>query len=150
MIGAENILISVKYDYVIKMLNGSKTAELRRRQLRIQRGTRVWVYSKLPRGHIELVAVVDDVVAASPSKIWELYRERIAITEFEFSSYLQGVKVACAILLRDIVPVQPALRLDSLRRVSSKFNPPQFFKRLAAHGPELKKLSSAHGRAAEG
>jgi predicted transcriptional regulator len=138
-----NILISVEYDYAIKMLSGLKTAEVRRRQLRVQPGTRVWIYSKLPRGHVELVATVDEVVAASPRRLWELYRERIAVTSSEFRAYLQGVEVACAILLRDITALQPALTLDTLRRASKNFHPPQFFKRLVAHGPELKSLASS-------
>jgi predicted transcriptional regulator len=143
MLPAENILISVEHDYVLKMLNGSKTAEVRRRQLRIQPGTRVWIYSKLPRGHVELVATADEVVAASPRRLWELYEERIAITSSEFRTYLQGVDIGCAILLRDIRPLQPALKLDTLRRTSRNFHPPQFFKRLVAHGPELKSLASS-------
>jgi predicted transcriptional regulator len=143
MLQAENILISVEYDYVLKMLNGLKTAEVRRRQLRIQPGTRVWIYSKLPRGHVELVATADEVVAASPRKLWELYEKRIAITSSEFRTYLRGVDIGCAILLRDIKPLQPALKLDALRQTSRNFHPPQFFKRLVAHGPELKSLVSS-------
>jgi predicted transcriptional regulator len=143
MFRGENILISVEYDYVLKMLNGSKTAEVRRRQLRIQPGTRVWIYSKLPRGHVELVATVDEVVAASPRRLWELYAERIAVTSSEFRTYLRGVDIGCAILLRDIKPLQPAHKLDTLRRTSRNFHPPQFFKRLVAHGPELKSLASS-------
>jgi len=144
MLPAENILISVEHDYVLKMLGGLKTAELRRRPLRVQPGTRVWIYSKLPRGQVEVVATVDDVVAASPRKIWDLYHGRIAITSTEFRAYLQGVNVACAVLLRDITALQPALRLDTLRQTSRNFQPPQFFKRLIAHGPELKQLSSSY------
>ena len=87
MLPAENILISVEHDYVLKMLGGLKTAEVRRRPLRIRPGTRVWIYSKLPRGQVEVVATVDDVVAASPRKIWELYHGRIAITSTEFRAY---------------------------------------------------------------
>lgn len=144
MLQPENILISVEHHYVLKMLNGLKTAEVRRRQLRIQPGTRVWVYSKLPRGHVELVATADEVVAASPRKLWELYETRIAISPTEFKAYLRGVDVGCAILLRDIKPLQPALKLDTLRRISGSFHPPQFFKRLVPHGPEMKRLVSAY------
>jgi predicted transcriptional regulator len=143
MLQPENILISVEYDYVLKMLNGLKTAEVRRRQLRIRPGTRVWIYSKLPRGHVEVVATADEVVAASPRRLWELYRERIAIGSSEFKSYLRGVDVACAVLFRDITPLQPALKLDALRQSSRNFQPPQFFKRLISHGPELKSLVSS-------
>jgi predicted transcriptional regulator len=142
MFQAENILISVEYNYVLKMLNGSKTAELRRRQLRIQPGTRVWVYSKLPRGHVELVATVEDIVAACPSRLWDLYGKRIAVSAFQFRNYLRGVDTGCAILLRDIRPLQPAVRLATLRRTSKNFHPPQFFKRLSG-SPELQRFLSS-------
>jgi predicted transcriptional regulator len=139
----ENILISVEYAYVLNMLKGTKTAEVRRRPLRIRPGTRVWVYSKLPRGHVELVATADEIVAAPPHKLWNLYQARIAITFAEFKSYFRGIEVGCAILLCDIKPLQPALKLATLRRASANFHPPQFFKRLVAHGPELKSLQSS-------
>ena len=139
----ENILISVEHIHVLNMLKGTKTVEVRRRPLRIRPGTRVWVYSKQPRGHVELVATADEIVAASPLKLWELYQARIAITFAEFKSYFRGVDVGCAILLRDIRRLQPALELSALRQTSGNFHPPQFFKRLIAHGPELKSFSSS-------
>ncbi len=143
MMQAENIIISVEYVHVLNMLNGMKTVEVRRRPLRIRPGTRVWVYSKLPRGHVELVATAHEIVAASPLKLWDQYQARIAITLAEFKSYFSGVDVGCAILLRDIRPLQPALKLATLRRTSRNFHPPQFFKRLVAHSPELKSLRFA-------
>jgi predicted transcriptional regulator len=141
----ENILISVDYTYVLKMKLGIKTAELRRRRPRIKPGTRVWIYSKLPRGHVELVATAEDVVAASPRKLWNLYEERLAVTPSEFKAYLHGVEFACAILLGNIQPLQPAVNLNALRRVSENFQPPQFFKRLVPRCPELRRLGSSFG-----
>ena len=140
MAGAHDILISVRHDHVLNMLNGTKTAELRRRTLRIGPGTRMWVYSKLPRGRIELVARVENVIVAPPRRLWELYHSRIAVTPAEFKSYLSGVKMGCVILMGDIEPLQPTLELAAIRRVSKKFHPPQFFKHLVPHGPELERL----------
>jgi predicted transcriptional regulator len=141
VIEAENILISVEHRYVLKMLSGTKTAEIRRRQLRVQPGTYVWIYSKLPRGHVELTAVVDKVVTASPRKLWSLYQERIGVSRAEFESYLKGVEAGCVILLRDISALQPALDLGTIRRATRDFHPPQFFKRLGVRGPEWKTLA---------
>jgi len=144
MIEAENILISVEYRYVLKMLSGAKTAEIRRRQLKVVPGTCVWIYSKLPRGHVELTATVDKVVAASPRKLWNLYQERIGVSRSEFEMYLRGVEVGCVILLRDFSALQPALALGTIRRTSRDFHPPQFFKRLGVRGPEWKRLAGLH------
>ena len=143
MLLRENILISVDYKYVVQMLGGKKTAELRRRRLRIHPGARIWIYSKLPRGHVELVAIADDVIAACPQKLRSLYRERIGITYSEFRTYLQGSDVGCVLLLRDIIPLQPTLTLDVVRSTSRNFQPPQFFKRLVPHCPELIKFAAS-------
>jgi len=140
----ENILISVEHEHAINMLSGIKTAELRRRPLRIQPGTRVWIYSKLPRGHIELVAVADQVVEASPYSLWKRYSSEIAISYCEFQNYCEGVEIACVILLRQIQPLRPALGLAAIRRISKEFRPPQFFKRLTADGAELHKFMASN------
>lgn len=148
MAHAHDILISVRHDHALNMLNGTKTAELRRRVLRIRPGTRIWVYSKLPRGRVELVAVVEEIILAPPRRLWDLYRSRIAVTQAEFRSYLKGVNAACVVLLRDVQPLQPTLELAAIRRVSRGFHPPQFFKQLVPHGPELKSLISSAARGA--
>lgn len=149
MAHAQDILISVRHDHAVNMLNGTKTAEVRRRALRVRSGTRIWVYSKLPRGHVELVAVVEEAVVASPRRLWNLYHSRVAITQAEFRSYLSGVNVACVVLLRDVQPLQPTLGLAAIRRVSKGFHPPQFFKQLAPQGPELRSLISSAARSAQ-
>lgn len=142
MAQADNILISVEYDHVLNMLNGRKTAEMRRRPLHIKPGTQVWVYSKMPRGRIEVVAIAEAIVASSPDDLWKRYAARMAITPSDFKSYFAGVQIGCAILLRDIRALRPAPRLNNLRRTSKRFHPPQFFKRLSGQSPELRCLLS--------
>ena len=142
MADTENILISVEYSHVVNMLNGTKTAELRRRPLRIHPGTQVWVYSKMPRGRVELVATADEIVASSPRKLWNLYQRRVAISASEFASYFAGVDIGYAILLGDIRVLRPAMGLPTLRRTSKGFHPPQFFKRLGGQSPELRCLQA--------
>jgi predicted transcriptional regulator len=142
MAAREDILISVEHEHVLNMLNGTKTAEARRRLLRIQPGTRVWVYSKLPRGHFELVAIADEIVSGRPRSLWDRYRSRMAISLAQFEEYFKGVDVGCVVLLKEIRPLQPALKLSAMRQISAAFHPPQFFKRLGSHGPELRSLMS--------
>lgn len=150
---ADDVLISVRHEHTVNMLIGKKTAEVRRRAVRIEPGTRVWVYSKKPRGRVELVATVERVVIARPQELWARYHERVSVTFAEFQSYLTGVRRGCVILLRNIEPLQPTLDLESIRRVSKRFHPPQFFKRLVPDGPEVRSLifnvpSLTRGRAA--
>jgi len=146
VIQVEDILISVEDRYARNMLGGSKTVELRRRALRISPGTRIWVYTKLPKGKVELVAVVDKIESDFPANLWARYGTNVAISLGEFESYFANVRIGYAIIFRDVIPVSPGVELDTLRRAYSAFNPPQFFKRLAKDSPELALLRQSDGR----
>lgn len=143
MVESNDILISVRQTYVLSMLNGTKTAELRRKTFNILPETRVWIYSKLPRGHVEAMAIVDQVIAAPPHRLWRCYAGRIAISRSDFDAYLSGVDLGCAILFAEIRRLKAALSLSDIKDHSSSFHPPQFFTRLATDDPELALFRSA-------
>jgi predicted transcriptional regulator len=143
LLDTTDILISVEKRYVNRMLSGQKRVELRRRAIRVVPGTRVWIYSKVPHGNVEAVAIVENVVHASPTRIWRDYGHCTGITRSEFDRYFQGSKTACAIILRQIRRITPVLALGQIRSLLSSFHPPQFFKKLREGGPELKLFLSA-------
>jgi len=64
-----DVLISVEERHADNMLSGAKSIELRRRPIRLPHGSRVWVYSKLPRGHVDILAIVDNVHEGKPADI---------------------------------------------------------------------------------
>jgi len=132
-----NILISVEERHASNMLAGSKSVELRRKPLNISFGTRVWVYSKLPRGQVQALAVVDEVVADAPEKLWNSYGPQSAITKAEFDAYFVGAEIGHAIVFQEVRPLAPILNLSSIREKISHFHPPQFFKKLTEDSPEL-------------
>ena len=143
MIDADDILISVDQRHALSMLAGEKTVELRRRPVNVASGCRVWIYSKVPRGHIEALAVVESVVKASPDSIWRQYGRCTGISRTEFNTYFHKADFAYAILLRDVQELEPTLSLESIRKRFSSFQPPQFFRKLAAGSPELHFFNSA-------
>lgn len=138
-----DILISVDQRHVARMLAGTKTLELRRRAVRILPNSRVWIYSKVPRGHVEAIAIVEKVVQAAPAIIWQNYGERCGVSKREFEEYYRGLDVGCAILFKEINKLSTMLSLQDIRARVSSFQPPQFFKRLAAGSPELAYFQSA-------
>lgn len=138
-----DILISVDGRHASNMLSGEKSVELRRKPLNIPSGTRVWIYSKLPRGQIQALALVDEVVSGTPKEIWNLYGSQCAISEDEFHAYFENVKISYAIVFDEIKALAPVLSLASIREQVSHFQPPQFFKRLHADGPELAFFNTA-------
>jgi predicted transcriptional regulator len=136
---AGNILISIKRRFVLEMLSGNKTVELRRRRLCVASGTRVWIYSTAPHSAVELLAIVDRVVCASPDQLWHRYRWCVGISRVEFDKYFHSAKTGCAMVLRDLRPLSRAVELSHLRR-RAKFHPPQFFKRLDANSAALRAI----------
>lgn len=143
MAEAEDILISVHPRHVDSMMRGVKTVELRRRPLKLADGCRVWIYSTLPRGSVEALGVVRRVVAASPFEIWRDYGRQSGITKAEFEAYYEGVDTAYVIVFSSIEKLDWPFALAEIRRHLKSFHPPQFFKRLATGGPELKLFAAA-------
>ena len=137
MASPSDILISVHARHVQSMLKGEKTVELRRRVLRITPGTRVWIYSKVPRGIVEALAIVDHVVQAPPPLIWRKFGARSAVSRIEFNDYFSELDIGCAILFNEIQCLKKNISLAEIRQRCSSFQPPQFFKTLSDGSPEL-------------
>jgi predicted transcriptional regulator len=125
-----DILISLSPIHTGAILSGKKTVELRRRRLNIRTGTRVWIYSKVPVGSVEATAVVDRVCHADLDSLWREFHQAIAISRNAFDKYFAGCAQGCAVVLREVSPVTPAMELAHLRAEFDGFHPPQFFKRL--------------------
>lgn len=143
MAEAEDILISVHPRHVDSMVRGAKTVELRRRPLKLADGCRVWIYSTLPRGSVEALGIVRTVVAAPPSAIWRDYGRQSGITKVEFDAYYERADTAYVIVFSSVKKLDWPFALAELRRHLNSFHPPQFFKRLATGGPELKLFAAA-------
>jgi len=143
MTRVENILISVEGSYVKAILEGQKTVELRRRAIRIDTGSLVWIYSKLPRGSVELVCETAKVVAAPPAQLWRMYRSTVAIAYADFREYFRGTNKGHAIVFGRIWALEPAVGLNALRELVKAFQTPQFFKKLTHDSEELRYFKSA-------
>lgn len=124
------IIMSIKPCYVQKILSGEKTVELRSRKLNVQNGVRIWIYSTLPKGCVEVVATIQSIEYDHPDRIWEMYSEELAITYGEFQKYVHGNEAVSAIRLSNVTKVNNPLTLDSIRSCIQKFHPPQFFSHL--------------------
>jgi predicted transcriptional regulator len=137
---SEHILISVQAKYVHKMLTGEKTVELRRRRLHIHPGTRVWIYTTAPSSVIEISAVIDLIVIASPEHIWRKYKASTGVCRKEFNEYFGASETGCALILKEIKKLKPHVDLADMRAASRRFHPPQFYTRLSAQSPALETL----------
>jgi predicted transcriptional regulator len=108
----------------------------------------MWIYSKVPKGSIDLLGTVDQVIKGSPKILWRRFGAKSGISKAQFNSYFQNTAMGSAILLREIKQLSPTVKLQSMRRISTGFSPPQFFKFLSEDSPELKLLRSSKRRRA--
>lgn len=133
----KNALISIKPEYVEKIISRSKTVEIRKRKVNLPSGSRLWIYATLPRGCIAAVAIIRDVIIDSPLAIWNLYRNQINVPEPVFHSYVNHSQTISAIRLKKIYAIQPNLTLNHIRSEIEGFHPPQFLKYIHQDNPLL-------------
>lgn len=132
MSDSRDILISLAPAYTRAILDGKKTVELRRRRLRVENGTRVWIYSKIPAARIEATAYVESIHEGDPESLWCDFEHEVGISRAEFDRYFTGCSRGWALKLTLVRALIPALELSVIRAEVVGFHPPQFFKRLSA------------------
>lgn len=138
-----DILISIYPTHTSNIIDGTKRVELRRRAIRVPRGTKVWIYSTRPRASIDAFAIIDDVHELKPSELWKQFGKDAGISRQEFDVYFAGSKTGCAVVLRNVTALRPHIPLKSIRTWAESFQPPQFFKKLGPDSIELAFLHSA-------
>jgi predicted transcriptional regulator len=130
-----NALISIRPKFVRMILCGEKSIEIRNRPVNLQPGTRLWIYSTLPKGCLEAVACVQLIQFDTPEKIWKHHQNEIGISRREFISYVNGSRKITAIFLQGASRLIPSITLSDLRSEIIGFHPPQFFKRIKTSSP---------------
>ncbi len=125
-----DVLISIKPNYVEKILSGEKTVELRTKRANLEPGTRMWIYSTLPKGEVKAQVTVEHVHTDSPCTIWEKYGDQIAITKEEFTAYVQNRESVSAIKINSVSQLSNSPTLKMIKKELGSFTPPQFFMRL--------------------
>lgn len=119
------------------MVQGLKTVELRRRNIPVKNGDRVWIYSTLPSGTLTAMGIVSTTYHSSPTDIWRRFGLQTGVSLDDFNAYFAGIQMGCAIVFQKVIALDPALDLADLRSYLGAFSPPQFFRALPPHGAEL-------------
>lgn len=123
----QELLISIKPIYGMKIFSGSKTVELRTRRPNIEAGSRIWIYLSSPVSALFGYATVAEIVSMTPPKIWHRYFLEAGVLEMDFRRYFRGKKIAHAIVLKNVRKLEKEVSLSQLRDRLKTFHPPQFF-----------------------
>lgn len=139
----DQILISLEARHAENILLGRKLVELRRRPMNVKPGATIWIYAKLPVGSIVGYGTVAAVHMHAPSTLWRKFGAVSGISRSEFSDYFEGTSQGTALELTNCKRLFTSVSLESLRRFSAGFQPPQFFTRLKQGAPLLTAVSQA-------
>lgn len=122
-----NVVISVAPTFVERMRTGSKRAELRRRMLKLDSGTIVWVYETSPINSISGYFQVSSVIRVKKESAWADYQKIISVTRSEFEAYVGDLEWVVLVLFDDFYSLSDPLHLCDLKELSKEFHPPQFY-----------------------
>ena len=126
------LLLSVRPRFAHAILNGTKTAEIRRQRPAVHPGTLVIIYATKPVGAIVGTARVAGISCGNPADMWEQHHAGTGITKVEYDAYLFGTETAHLLLLNRVQRLEPLLTLEQIRSATT-FQPPQSYRYLNQH-----------------
>ena len=95
------ILLSIKPEYVEKILDGQKKYEYRKRLAKTESSI-ILIYSTSPVMKVVAKVKVIDTICAAPSTLWEKTKCNAGISRKKYREYFHGCKKAYAYELGEI------------------------------------------------
>lgn len=95
-------LVSIRPEYVERILSGEKTYEYRRRIFKHPGVDTLAIYATMPVGKVVAEAGIVTILESTPEDIWERTGRHAGISEDRFRAYFHGCGTAYAIGLRDV------------------------------------------------
>ena len=89
------ILLSIKPEYVDRILAGTKKYEYRKRLARSS-GSVLLIYSTYPIMKVVAKVEILGTICAAPSTLWEQTKSNAGISRKKYREYFHGCKIACA------------------------------------------------------
>lgn len=117
-----NILLSIKLEFVNKILSHEKLYEFRKSIFK-QKVERIYIYSTYPVKKIVGYFEVTDIICGSPEELWELFSDVSGICENEFFKYYLDVEEGFAIKIDNLVIFDEFIDMNMF----DEFKAPQSF-----------------------
>jgi predicted transcriptional regulator len=123
----KNVILSIKPQYALQVIEGVKTVELRRKfPMNNIKGGIAIIYASSPLKEIIGYAYITDVQKLSISSIWKEYSKESRVTKKFFYSYFNGVDEGFAVILGKPVKFKVPIRVKDLA-AKYNFSPPQSY-----------------------
>ncbi|RJT30826.1 hypothetical protein D3227_29960 [Mesorhizobium waimense] len=122
-----DFVLSIKPEYAVPIVMGTKTVELRRRfPYGTVTGARIYVYATVPIQAVIGYATISTVEQHPVERIWELYQSVAGIKRGDFDEYYAERSSGFVIHLIKPTPLEEAIPLAVLKE-RLDFTPPQSF-----------------------
>lgn len=122
-----DVVISIRPQYSDRIMDGSKTVELRRRfPVAAPKGTIAYIYSTSPVRAMVGMAQIKEVLKLPVAEIWRRFSDKASITRQDFDRYFDGTDHGYALLFEQVKPFSTPLTLEFLREQFG-FEPPQSY-----------------------
>lgn len=129
----KNVLfLSIRPQYVARILDGSKTVELRRVRPNVDSGQSALIYSSSPTMAVLAVATIERIESSEPAELWPHVRHAAGVSKAEYDDYFYAASRAVAIWIRNVTPLLHPVSLAELRERWPWFRPPQSYRYVSA------------------
>ncbi|MGA2451705.1 MAG: ASCH domain-containing protein [Polyangiaceae bacterium] len=119
------IILSIRPEYAHRILDGTKTIELRRSAMGLVPDDVVLVYVSAPDQRFAFWFRVARVEALPVDDMWQRYHERLGIEREQYLAYFAGSRTATGLHVGEVRPLLPEIPLDEVRALMPDFVPPQ-------------------------
>jgi predicted transcriptional regulator/transcriptional regulator with XRE-family HTH domain len=124
---SRDVVFSIRPTHATKILDGSKTVELRRRFTGgVSPGTLAYIYTTSPTSALTGFAHIQDVQRLAVSDLWEKHRSAACLARGDFEAYFSGLEHGYAIVLGAAKSLNRPVTLSELRQRFG-FEPPQSY-----------------------
>jgi len=120
-------IFSIKDKYSNRIYSRKKKAELRRGNVNIKRKEVCFIYTTSPVKKITGYFIVERKIRLPIKELWDKTKNFSGVSKEEFFEYFKGKEMGTAILFRIVVRFKNEVSLDSLRKKSKGFRPPQSY-----------------------
>lgn len=108
------VLLSIKPEFVDKILDGSKKFEFRKGIFKNEKVKSVVIYSTMPVGKVVGEFDIEAIIEGSPNRVWDITKEYSGITKDFFDAYFKRKDKAFAIKISNVRKYDVPYPLSSL------------------------------------
>ena len=108
------ILLSIKPEYVERILNGTKKFEYRKKIFKNKNVNTVVIYATKPIGKVVGEFYIRNIIEDNPQTIWNLTNKYSGISKNSFDEYFHNVQEGFAIEIAHFVKYKKELELNEV------------------------------------